>query len=185
MDANFLESWVNSDDHQVLGHRLHPFCLYDILSLELVDSPFLRGAGGVSYTPLDLILAARICSHSFESNVRFLRTNGLRKRLYVWRDLRKCRGHFVRECQHFVDYIDDYWAPPEVFTSEDSGEIKSPWVLAYAAKLMTSTSMGEAAIMTMPIGKVLWFSATMGELAGSDAEIVSEEEAEAMRKLGY
>jgi hypothetical protein len=82
--------------------------------------------------------------------------------------------------------LDDYNSPPDVWKEEDGGEgrLRAPWVLGHSVFMMRHTTFPERAIWTMPLGKLLWYCATLSEQLGEKVQIVSEEEQEAMEALG-
>lgn len=69
-------------------------------------------------------------------------------------------------------------------TWEEEGEatkLGSPWIIARLLFLMKNTNFTEREILEMPLGKVFWYSASLGELLGG-AKIMSEEEKSAIEE---
>ncbi|CAN5463479.1 hypothetical protein BH20VER3_BH20VER3_01010 [soil metagenome] len=186
MDAHFLESWFNTR-HRVLGRALHPFCLNDALILSLAGSPFLAAEQEeVRYTLPDLQLAVRVCSSParvfLEARFNERWWDRALTRLVAFWDRRQS---LEAQCQAFVAYLDDFYAPPALWRDEDGDEVlRAPWVLANAVFLMRHTTYRPEEIWALPIGQALWIAATLAEQNGSSAQIVSEEEAAAMTELG-
>jgi hypothetical protein len=186
MDENFLESFINRE-HVVLGRKLHPFCLYDVLKLYLANSPFLgsESAETISVRREDLVLAVIICSTPFDSFVEATRVSFGLKRIAREFWLRRCRKMPLQlEVDKFLAYMRDFYAPPVMWTDRDSvSKIGAPWPLACAVNLLRNTNLPKTEIWTMPLGEAIWYSAAVNEQIGP-AQIVSSDEVEAIRELG-
>lgn len=182
MDQAFHESWFNAS-HTVLGRKLHPFCFEDALILGLVESPFLASTkGNVRYGLEDLQLAVVICStDSREFLDASFRSSPIRAAWWSWR----CRRMDLQaECQKFVTFIDDYFAPPQVWTEDSDGSgLGAPWVVSHVTFLMRHLHISERAAWTMPIGKALWYCACVAEQLPGGSQVASAEEQEAMEAL--
>lgn len=187
MDQRFYEAWFNTE-HQVLGRRLHPFCLNDALILSLAESPFLLGTGSeIHYGLTDLQMAVKICSTPARTflNARLDREwfGGLRAALWT----SQCkRMEFSEQCQRFVSYIDDFNSPPLTWHDDGDagdGKLRAPWVLANACFLIRQTTFTPDEVWTMPLGMSLWYCATISEQLGSKIQLMSEEEAEGLKQL--
>lgn len=185
MDERFYESWFNCR-HRVLGRWLHPFCLSDALILSVSGSPFLSDQTGIRYGLADLQLAVRVCSTP--ARIFFEARLGQRWHERWTDDLWKLwtkRQSLEKQCQAFVNYLDDYYAPPVLWQDETGdGVLRAPWVLANAVFLMRHTSYRPEEIWSLPIGQALWIAATLAEQNGASVQIVSEEEAAGMAALG-
>ena len=136
----------------------------------------------------DLVTAVSICSNPPE---HFASPNvGIWKAIktFVWCQWVKRRYSLPLEIMRFRDYVKDYYAKPKFWTGgegEGGKSCKAPWVYSVACFLETNTNMTEREIMSAPIGKMLWKSATIAEQLGvSSAELVSEEEMKAFEALG-
>jgi hypothetical protein len=189
VDQRFYEAWFNTE-HKVLGRRLHPFSLQDALILSLAESPFLLGTEdeGLSYGLTDLQVAVTICSTPAEIflGARLTRTWGTWLRQACWTERCK-RMDLEEQCQRFVCYIDDYNSAPELWHDEDDagdGELSAPWVLANAVFLIRHTTFTPGEAWTMPLGKALWYCATLSEQLGAKIQFVSEDEQAGLEALG-
>lgn len=182
MDSRYLESVINRDgQHVVLGRRLHPYCLNDILLLTADNNPIVCGEGSPDWG--HLVVAVLVCSTPAAEFIS-PRLGGVWRWLYVvWLTWRYKR-HLAREAAKFAAYVDDYFQPPEFWTSDEGRTSRAPWILSVAAFIEDHSNMTEAEIMTAPAGKMLWKSAALAEHQGSETEIVSETDQQAMKELG-
>jgi hypothetical protein len=172
-DPRFLEAWVNRCDHRVLGHRLHPLCLLDMLTLDAIDSPFI--ADGAVANESDFLLAVLLLSRphkSLEVNAD-LPVPTLRDRLR----LRFC--DMARENAALKAYFDDYYSTLEMWRP-DTGDKKcqAPWILGTAAFLLSQTNLSEWRIWTAPIGQMLCYANSLEEQLGGSQVVSMEELAE-------
>ncbi|HEX8310615.1 MAG TPA: hypothetical protein VF614_04800, partial [Chthoniobacteraceae bacterium] len=137
LHARFAEAWINRRDHRCLGRRLHPFCLYDIFALEVVESPFLdlSRASRVEWT--DLKLAVRICSGAPGAGLDpdFFQTSALRElwEALCYRSSRRIKNPetaFRGECDRFTAYLADFYSLPFFCEGDDEGTPpKISWLL--------------------------------------------------------
>lgn len=183
MDSRLAESFVNRDDHVVLGRKLHDFCLYDVFLLALDGNPLYLKHRKVEKD--DLLAAVSICSSDPERFMR-VRTQGLWAKLkdavwkWKWR-----RRSIALELRKWEAYVDDFDARPVFWEGEGGEPMKAPWVLSVLTFLEDHTNMGEREIMTAPLGKMLWKSASLAEQLGmSKSQIMTEEEEEALKEMG-
>ncbi len=176
-DPRFLEAWVNRSDHRVLGHRLHPLCFLDLLTLDAINSPFITT--GASCDGADFLLAVLLLSRphtSLEVNPT-LPHPSLRDRLR----LHCC--DMKRENAALQAYFDDYFSTLEMWRP-DSGDKKcqSPWILGTVCFLLSHTSLSEWRIWTGPIGQMLCYANGIEEQISS-SQVVSLEEQELMKEM--
>jgi hypothetical protein len=194
LDPRFYEAWFNAD-HTVLGRRLHPFCLQDALILSMSESPFLAGTvPGIDYGLEELQVAVTICSTPADTflHARFNRSWPQKVAVIWWsKKWRKICAHedaLREQCQRFVNYIDDYNSPPEVWYDEsdspEDGKMQAPWILGNVVFLIRHTSFTPQQVWTMPIGQALWYCVTLSEQLGRKIQVVSTDELEAMREMG-
>ncbi len=179
MDCRLAESFVNRDDHIVLGRRLHDFCLSDVLFLSIDDNPiWVRGKAA---TLDDLRSAVVICSTP-PAKLRRARFPRL-SRWWMWQT-RKVK--FADELHRFADYVEDFDQRPKFWSDEGEREgLRAPWVLSTLVFLEDHTNMSEDQILTAPLGWTLWKAAALAEQLGlSRDEIMTEEEEKAMEEMG-
>jgi hypothetical protein len=172
-DPRFLEAWVNRIDHRVLGHRLHPLCLLDLLTLDALNSPFV--GENPQFTTADFLIAALVCSRPIQT----LEVNpeipapSLRDRLR----LRFC--DIRQENEALKAYFDDYWSSLEMWqTRNDDGAkppCNAPWILGHVTFLLNHTNLSEWRIWTAPVGQILCYANSLEEQLGGRS-IVSEDE---------
>lgn len=188
MDSQ-LESWVNADGkHLVCGRRLHPFCLYDIMFLEVQENPLWLRDHDITWG--DLLTAILVCSTPPEQWLNPQKYNTTFRRIarFLW--IAWCRKvhNLELEARKFAVYINDYYSRPEYWIDEgdmEGGNIKAPWIPSITSFIEDHTSMTEREILTASVGKMLWKSACIAEQRGmSKAEIVSDEDLEGLRALG-
>lgn len=189
MDDSFYQAHVHSGPHYVLGRKLHPLCLQDILRFMLVGSPYGRvqdnSGGSFPVTLGELRIAVSICSTPLEEYVRATSNRHLvpvLKNLWWKRQTEKL--NLDLEVAKFDAYFNDYFSTPELWeTTGESSAIGAPWPLAIAASLMSKTAMARNEVWTMPVGEAIWLNASILEQAGA-TEIASAEQIEAMYELG-
>jgi hypothetical protein len=179
VDSRFAESLVNRDDHRVLGVRLHPYCFYDAMFLELAESPLLLKHRNVVLA--DLYAAVGICSAQPEVLLR-----GETRSFSRLRRWRMRRMNLEAEVAKFIVYVKDYDARPVFWEGEGEGggSLRAPWILSIATFLENHSNMKEREIMTAPIGKMLWKSAALAEQMGlTKSQLMTEEEEAAIAEL--
>lgn len=180
MDRRLAESYVNRDDHRVLGVRLHPYCLYDVFFLTLDQNPLLLG--GKEVTTTDLQSAVVICSTPPE---RLLAARRITWRKRLWMRLVRRFANWEAELLKFMAYREDFDSRPVFWQGDEGGSMRAPWVLSISAFLEDHSNMTEREIMTAPLGKMLWKSAALAEQLGvTKSELMSEEEEEAIKEMG-
>ncbi len=176
MDS-FYEAFINTS-HKVLGENLKPFSLLHYLHLEAIDSPLIKLINGdtVDLTKKDLELACIVCASSSENIVeRITSINFCKKISFKFYSFRKAQLKFLA-------YLKDYVSMPQTWEEEgEATKLGSPWIIARLLFLMKNTNFTEREILEMPLGKVFWYSASLGELLGG-AKIMSEEEKSAIEE---
>jgi hypothetical protein len=167
----FLESLMNRE-HTVLGLTLRPFCLWHMLQLARVGSPFLFSHRKASIE--SLCLAAGICASGPETPIADLTP--------AWP--KGIEFDLALELEKFQCYRRDYAAPPRRYDA--AGEpLKCPWELAVAARLMRYGHMSWHEAITLPFGLALWIAAALGEANGGDPGIISEAEERNLIACGW
>lgn len=183
MDPRYLETLVNEDGHTVLGRRLHPFCLYDIVLLEVDNNAIWADSERITWA--DLITAVLICNA--EPGKWLSPTRGRRWYVRLWRFLWAIwvqRHYDINvEATKFVAYVKDYYTKPSVWKSDDGKPAKAPWVLSLAVILEDHSNMSHDQIMRAPAGQMMWMHAAIAELHYG-LDIVGEEDYEGMKALG-
>lgn len=182
MDTSFLEALVNRQDHQVLGRKLHPFCLFDALFLTLDDNPLFVGGRVPNW--VDLETASIVCSTEPERLLSGM-LKGPSKLLRLWRNWKRRRFTFVEELAKFQCYRADFDSRPTFWSTDEAGtSTKAPWVLSIAAFIEAHSNMTEREIMTAPIGLMMWKSAALAEVLGRSAsELLSGDEQQAIEAI--
>lgn len=167
----FYESRIHRTNHRVLGYRLRPLCLLDIVALEAIGSPFMRGTAGA--TGVDLGLAARLLSRPTGQNLS-VDPNILRPSKSLF--LRLHLYDLVTELKKFEAYLADYFTPVSLWRNDGSGSstpLGCPWAQSLATFLSRETSMSQREIWASPIGHILWQAAALEEQI-SDSRIKTE-----------
>lgn len=176
-DTRLLEALLNRR-HRVAGLRLLPFCARHHALLELVESPYLFG-GPIGWPQLDI--AASICA-SKDWNWQapgFWQRLGMRLR-GGW-DLHK--NH-----QKMHVYLKDFWTPPQVWEKDTpvvpgKPRLKEfPPVFFAVASVIRETGWSEDYVWSMPLALVEWYAAAFARFNGSDIDLVTEAERQAMQK---
>jgi len=179
-----LENFVNRP-HSILRLRLQPFCLLHWLWLEYIASPFVITSKEISLA--DIELAALVCSSRTSEQIlaKITAKNGniwkrTAARLWHWRNR---KTDLKAASQAFIAYQDDYCSLPEFAAEGSNRDPKLPVVLYYAASLIKETGWAEDTVLTMPLGKVVWYNAALGYLNSGDTSIISDRERQAMAAL--
>lgn len=167
----FYESRIHRG-HKVLGFRLRPLCLLDLVALEAIGSPF--AAGGRVPTGADLATAVRLLSRPHRDDLS-IDADALKPSRLLRMRLRL--ADVTIELRKFNAYLDDHFTP--VATWRERGEggrgnpLGSPWIQTLATFVSRETSMTQREIWTGPIGHVLWLAASVEEQM-SDARVSSD-----------
>lgn len=187
MDDAFYEAWLHrTRGHVVLGRRLHPFCLDDVVKLSFLESPFLALKDHKNVTVEQLMLAVLTCSTTIDDFDSVTGADGIFSRFFRRRWEKKCfKSDLSVELGKFVTYIADYYSAPVAWSSEGGTALGAPWALSVAANLTRNTAMTQKEIWTGPLGRNLWISGAITEQLSQDYQIVREDELTAMRQLGY
>lgn len=173
--ARYFEALVNVP-HRVLGKRLEPFCLLHILWLEQLNSPLVATSEPLAMA--DLELAALICSSKTSEEI----LTKIKKPRPLWRYRNRFRD-LKNETRKFLTYQDDHCALPEFADSNHGNHERLPSLLLSAAALIKETGWSEETVMTLPLGKVVWYNAAYGYLASGETRVVSDRERVAMEAL--
>lgn len=164
LDEFFVESWFNREDHDVMGWRLKPFCLFYQLQLEFIESPLVAG-GAITF--LDLAKACKICTGKWSS---FIRPIKLSAASLVWHQSFR---NLKEEVAKFQEYLEDYFRPPKIIASVQNTSFRGtpPEMLHVFGAVAGLTGWSEETIMMMPLGKAHWLSAVhFNNIQGVDFE---------------
>ena len=171
IDEKFAAAYVdNGATHSVLGVKLRPFCLWHLLLLKIIYSPFIN-AGDVEW--FDLQTAVGICRLSYrQSKIK-------RPHTPIW----KRDGALKKETIKFLTYVGDYFNKPDygiIPLSEGTSNRKMgtppPEIVsaAYDAAEAYGCSVGEA--WNMPIGEAYISQAYAFKRRGGNLDFVDPEE---------
>jgi len=164
---------------EVCGRRLLPFCLRHRIALQAIGSPILSTEK--EFGASDVIQAVRILSTIELEEVR---------RPMSWRDgyhlrrMRMSKRLLKTEAYKLMIYFRDqslwprFWEKEGKSSSDDKG---FPWELSVVACLVRNGHTTEEA-WTMPESAAIWLHMAHARAAGSDIQIVSDVEWEAMEK---
>lgn len=180
---SFFEAFLNSS-HRVLGKRLEPYSLRHLMILSRIQSPLIHG-GAVTLS--DLMIAVLVCSQmSVEGSLNALEAKDWRS--WLWqRNARK--ADVSRELNAFLAYLHDFTSLPEFENKVDENGCpvvtneKIPTLLCHAAQLIRWTGWDEEKVLSMPLGKLIWYNLAFGYLETGDSRVVSEQELNAQRQL--
>lgn len=173
--ARYFEALVNIP-HKVLGKRLEPFSLLHVLWLEQLKSPLIHTSETMKTA--DLELAALVCSSRTSEEI----LTKIREPRRLWRFRNRYRD-LAQETRKFLAYQDDYCALPEFAESGGVFHERLPSLLLQAASLIKETGWSEQHVMTLPLGKVIWFNSAFSYLRTGETSIVSDTERAAMEAL--
>lgn len=182
----FEESFIHSDDHRVLGHRLRPFSLYHQMMLEAIGSPVVSGRSAISI--VDLEVACRVCASGYnEYRKAAERVGFFRKFLFAKKVL---TTDMKSELLKFDRYFSDYVALPEKHgdtpVSKDGKVYQDfPAPLSVVGLLMSRGFEGGSRekIWMTPIGEAHWYCATFLRLDGEDLKLITEHDREFIEGL--
>jgi hypothetical protein len=167
---------ANREDHRVCGLKLRPLCAWQVVALEIAESPLLgllRGGGEgrrQSVTLGDLRLAAIICSMNFRDISFGPLTRRLMRERRGWRKWRwKLQAMFytpAKEGKKFAEYVADYFAAFDPWQHAEGAPVGAPWTLARVMSYARSSGNGSREAWLMPLGRLLCESQALAELEG-------------------
>lgn len=174
MNRLFAESFLNRDDHVVLGRRLLPLSLWHMVQLEIAQSPYFLG--GAFPTPRDLRLAVTVCTTPFP------RLPDLSGQSLVWDWLKSWRCDFLTETARFRAYLEDFNALPMLWREEQKRSPGSretvglPWALGIVAGLCGSTGWSAETAWNLPVGQAYWYHVAFAMQRGCSVDLLSDGE---------
>lgn len=181
MNRLFAESFLNRDDHVVLGRSLLPLSMWHLLHLEIARSPYFSGASFPS--PLDLRMAVTVCTTPFP------RLPDLSGRRLVWDWLKSWRCDFLTETAKFRAYLDDFNALPMLWRQEERRTpgaretVSLPWALAIVTGICGSTGWSAETAWNMPVGQAYWYHVAFAMHRGCHVDLLNEGEMLAIEKV--
>lgn len=153
---SYLEAAV-PEPFTVLGRKLLPFSVGHQILLEKFGSSYALGyteAPGYS----DLILSVFICSHTFEENLKQLKSRHLSLRLKLWGWY--CGKFDVIEAMLFFrKYLDAHTNWPKRFWIErgtGGSSSGSPFIQSLKVRLQKDLGYSEAEALNAPYQMALW-----------------------------
>ena len=161
----------------VCGRRLLPFSLRHRVALEAIDSPILSTEK--YFGPADVIKAVRILSTHDLENMRapFSFLEGYHLKRMSWN-----KRMLKAEAYKLLVYFSEQSLWPRFWQKEDQGKGPDsgfPWELAVIATLVRNGHSTEES-WTMPEAAAIWLHMAHLKANGSNVQIVSDTEWEAM-----
>lgn len=185
----FAESWFNGT-HRIVRRKLRPFCLWHFLYLDLIDSPLAPGArtpSDIGWEELDV--ASRICCLEYDQQLPVKQTRMERVRSQANLFVAMAQSTKEQQIDAFIDYIEDYFAPPEFNAWKEHSNAKPrgnpPDPLSIASATIMLFGGGPAIekfVWEMPIGKAYWYGSTLHYNRGASLDYVTARE-RAIRKF--
>ena len=170
MDGRFLRAFTDPAKVTCLGRPVYPFCLKYRVRLLAIESPFVTEEKPI--TPLDLIMAVKICAEEPVNDLGFwdkVQLHRLGRRPII----------LSLEIQRFVDYVHatawpKFWKAntKSGATADDQG---IPWPLMVVASLVKH-GFEEKRVWEMPECQAIWFNAAHSSMNGSEMKVLTTEE---------
>jgi len=159
----------------VCGRSLLAFTPYHYLLLKAIQSPLLE-ADGIN-RPADLLAAVAACRNSFGSPVNL--KPRLRDAIWNWRMTRK-PALFRREMVKFSRWMTEHSSGPRFWEVISGGQqtrdLTGPDIMTLIVPIIMRTSITEAEIWNMSLGKAQWINAEIQEIEGSQRRFYYEDE---------
>lgn len=176
---SFYESRIHTE-HAVLGRKLRPLCLLDLLALEAIESPFVRGGHVRAH---DVAIAVNLLSKPIQKNLSIdadFTAPGFF--LKIRAGVSEIFGTLSHDVKKLEDYVGDYMSAAEMWrpnTSGDSTPLGAHWIQTLAAFLLRETNLTQTEIWTHPVGQILWIVAAVEEqTTQSRVKTADDDEAE-------
>jgi len=170
VDGRFLKAYTDPARVSFLGRVVYPFCLKYRVRLLAIESPLVTE--GKKVTPLDLLVAVKICAEEPLGELTFL------EKLKVLR-LQRRPTIFEAELERFVAYVQlaawpKFWARNTASKgeAEDAG---IPWPLAVVTALVKA-GFEEKRVWEMPECQAVWYNAAISASNGSEAKLLTTDE---------
>lgn len=176
LDPLFREAFCHSPQgHTVLGRKLHPFCAFDLLSLEAIDSPFLEPDGKCEVH--DLLLCVWILSNPIPEDLTIgnLELGAAGK---TWVKSVTKTIDMKRDCGLVMTYFSDYHSPPEIMADKELNPnplsaLGAPWMVSTVIGVCRHLHLPLRTAWTMGVGQLLWYRAALMEMDDPEKRIVS------------
>lgn len=172
MHAAWFTAAVPDAPVTVLKLRLRPYSLGHEILLTRLESPFVQ-ASPISEARREadirsaLLVAALICSQTWEDACRTLHSPFLNLFLRFWR-WRLRNTDWSAELIRFANYVRAGTWMPEVNTPKSGGRaLKSPWPFRLAAILMREMHQSESAALNMSMSRAAAYYAAIGDMEGT------------------
>lgn len=155
---------------RVLGRLLRPFSMRHRLTLEAIGSPFVNP--GSRATPVDLILAVRVCS--IDDPLEAVSGSSFSD-WFAGVKMRRRPGIFEFHAAAFADYIAEFSTPPSLFAEPSGGSGRGVhWTLTVATALVEA-GFEEERVWNMPEGLAVWYYVAGSIRKGAEMEILTTE----------
>lgn len=181
LDPLFQEAWVHAPNgHTILGRKLHPLSALDILTLEALDSPFLRPPSTAEAS--DLIIAVWILSNDPPADCT-LGNLELDDRGKKWLEEQAEHLDMKRDCAAMDVYMQDFYSLPEMMRPMEKspiGALGAPWQLTSVVAVVRALHIPLREAWTMGIGQLLWYRSALEEQENPDSRIISPERRQMM-----
>lgn len=175
LDPLFREAFCHSaQGHTVLGRKLHPLCAFDLLSLEAIDSPFLKG--DVTVDASELILAVWLLSNPVPDDLTIGHLE-LTPAGETWLADIGPTIDMRRDCDLLQAYIADYYSVPEIISDKLSNpltDLGAPWMLSTVINVCSKLHLPLRTAWTMGIGQLIWYRSAIAEMENPEVRIMGE-----------
>lgn len=176
LDPLFKEAFCHRlGGHTVLGRKLHPFCAFDILTLESIDSPFLKP--GALCEIYDLVLVVWILSNPVAQDLTISHME-LDAAGETWLKEIGPTIDMERDVAAVSAYMNDYYSAPEIMAGVDKktpDELGAPWILSAVIGIVSKLHISLYAAWTMGIGQLMWYRGAIFEMEVPDLRIINDE----------
>jgi len=175
MDARYLQAvTVLPKQEKVCGKTLLPFCLRHRVSLEAIDSPFVKG-GFEGLNPYSVLMAIRILSTY--DKLEMVKPLSLLDKLWMMY-LMFNKKYYSQVIGTIVGCINTSCSYPKFWQKESKQKnVKEnvPWVLSCISNNVRNGCTLEEA-WTMPEGEAIWMSIAHAIYNGAKIDILSTDE---------
>ena len=197
LDETFAEAVAHKPGgHVVLGQRLRPFSFWHAANLDFIQSPFAGHPGPLDFSAL--YLAAKSCQLKYPATIatagraRLKRLCGSHRADLFLTTLRygrkfQSKPEFrLHEISKFSAYLADYMTcGPIIASKEGSKPVKVPWYLYYAAMLVKHAGYTKAQAWDAPVAESQWWITATMIAGGTEVDLMSAEDRETLRAIGY
>lgn len=160
----------------VLGRKLLPFSPFHALTLDAVDSPYMRGTAVDVH---DLILAVYVCSRSWADRASII---GEPEPIQTW-GAEQDHADWLAEMAAFRLYFQESWTIPDKWETGDKAKAKANGAYHLAVFGMRFLSMTEAAAWDCPVSRLICYRETYSEQETGKSLLKTDDELEGIAKL--